>query len=176
MQTFIPLSSWLVEGTWSFKVVTRKYAGLVHLWIFTRGQRLLEITHTFYLSVSQIGLILSVTTTLQLHFPSTPPVTKLIISPSSHFYNNNFSIAHQLSFSYPLVWFIYKIALVQFYRYGKHTALLNSTWRVPLCFDLFLPLKKVLTFWFLLMLLKKCSENVNSQKRTFRGCIYTSKN
>lgn len=164
-----------VEGTWSFKVVTRKICRS-GAFVNTYKRAMPSWNHSHVLPVSQVGIIRSVTTTLQLHFPSTPPVTKTIISPSSHLYNNNFCTAHQLSFSYPLVWFVHKIALVQFYRYRKHTALLNSTWRVSLCFDLFLPLKKVLAYWFLLMLLKKCSENVNSQMRTFRGCIYTNKN
>lgn len=128
------------------------------------------------LSVSQTEIIFSVTTTLHLHFPNAPLVTNTIISPWSCFSNNNFSILHQLSFSYPLVWFIYRITLVQLYSYGKHTALLNSAWRVSLCFGLFLPLEKVFAFWFLLKLLEKCSESANSQNKTFRACTNTSKN
>lgn len=126
---------------------------------------MLSWNHSHIFPVSQIRIIVSVTTALQLYFPSTPLVRKTIISPSCHFYNNNSSIAHQLSFSYSLVWFIRKSALVQFYRYGKHTALLNSTWRVALCFDLFLPLKKVSAFWFLLILLKKNVQRMSTAKR-----------
>lgn len=87
--------------------------------------------------MSETGIIFSVTTALQVHFPSTPLVRRTIIGPLSHFCKNNFSISHQVSFSYPLMWFIHEIRLVQFYRHGNHTALLNSTWGLFVLWPLF---------------------------------------
>lgn len=110
-------------------VQQKKNASLVHLWIFTRGQCLLKIIQTFYLLGKGKGITSSITTTLELHLPSIPLVTKRNTSPSNHFYSNYFSIAHQVCFVHPLSWYICKIALVQIYRYGNNMAPLNSTQR-----------------------------------------------
>lgn len=165
-----------MKGMWTLKSVKRKSCRPEACENTYNKRAMPSWNPSHILPVSQTEIIFSVTTTLHLHFPKAPLLTNTIISPWNHFYNNNFSILYHLSLSYPLVWFIYRITLVQLYRYGKHTALLNSAWRVSLYLGLFLPLEKVLTFCFLLKLQEKCSENANSQKKTFRGCTNISKN
>lgn len=128
-------------------VQQKKNASLVHLWIFTRGQCLLKIIQTFYLLGKGKGITSSITTTLELHLPSIPLVTKKIPALQTI---STVTISVLLTRSVLFIHYHDIFVRLHLFRFTD----METTWlrwtvhSVPLCFDLVLPLEKVLVLCF----------------------------